>query len=175
MIESIKRWFFNKDLNLGLIAKKQIKDSINEAYTIGIIFDGTSEDDRKTVHKFKKQLNPKGNKEVKSLAFIQNKLPLDNIDYNAYNQKNVKWYGLPFGDKVEGFINSNFDILIVLCERMLPHFEFIIAHSKSNFIIGPNIEKSEQYFTFIIDIKDSIGLQTFIDRVIVSIDKIAIK
>ncbi len=175
MIESIKRWFFNKDLNTRIATKSIIKDSVNTAAAIGIIFDGTSEDDRKIVHKFKKRLNPNGSKQIKSLAFIKNKLPLDNVDYNAYNQKDVKWYGVPFGEKVEEFINTNFDILIVLCEKMRPHFEFIIAHSKTKFIIGPNIDKSQQYFTFIIDSKDTAGLQSLIDKMIVSIDKIAIK
>lgn len=175
MIDSIKRWFFNKDLNSGLSTQKEVKEAVNAANAIGIVFDGTSEDDRKIVHKFKKRLNPNGDKQVNSIAFIQNNLPLDNVDYNAYNQKDLKWYGVPFGDKVEEFINSNFDILIVLCEKMRPHFEFIIAHSKANFIIGPNIDKSKQYFTFIIDSSDSIGLQTLIDRIILSIDNIAIK
>ncbi len=175
MIERIKRWFFEKDLNAQIIAKKNIKNEVNTAAVIGIIFDGTSEDDRKIVHKFKKQLNPSGNKQVKSLAFIQNKLPLDNVDYNAYNQKEVKWYGVPFGEKVEEFIQTNFDILIVLCEKMRPHFEFIIAKSQTTFVIGPNIERSEKYFTFIVDSKESKGLQNLIEKIIVGIEKIAVK
>ena len=175
MIERIKRWFFEKDLNAQLISKKNIRNGVNAAAVIGILFDGTSEEDRKIVHKFKKQLNPNGNKKVKSLAFIQNKLPLDNIDYDAYNQKDVKWFGVPFGEKVEEFIQTNFDILIVLCEKMRPHFEFIIAKSQETFVIGPNIERSEQYFTFIVDNKESVGLQNLINKIIVGIDKIAIK
>ncbi|HMR88906.1 MAG TPA: hypothetical protein PKD51_12170 [Saprospiraceae bacterium] len=175
MIERIKRWFFNKDLGSKHVAKKVVKNGVNAAAAIGIIFDGTSEDDRKIVHKFKKQLNPSGNKQIKSIAFIQNKLPLDNVDYSAYNQKDIKWYGVPFGEKVEEFIQSNFDILIVLCEKMRPHFEFIIAQSNATFIIGPNIDRSEQYFTFIVDSKDSNGLQSLIEKIIVSIEKIAIK
>jgi len=175
MIERIKRWFFDKDLAALHVVKRDVKSGINVAASIGILFDGTLEADRKTIHKFKKLLNPNRAKQIKSLAFIQNNLPLDNVDYNAYNQKDIKWYGVPFGEKVEEFIQNNFDILIVLCEKMRPHFEFIIAQSKATFIIGPNIDKSEQYFTFIVDNSNSVGIQTLIDKIIVSIDKIAIK
>lgn len=175
MIDKIKRWFFEKDLNAQHKHKGSIKNGVNAGASIGILFDGTSEADRKSVHKLKKRLNPSGAKQIKSLAFIQNKLPLDNVDYNAYNQKDLKWYGVPFGEKVEEFLQSNFDILIVLCEKMRPHFEFIIAQSKANFIIGPHIDRSEQYFTFIVDNSDSVGIQTLIDKIIISIDKIAVK
>ena len=175
MIEKIKRWFFDKELNVQLKNNGAVRNGVNAAASIGILFDGTLEADRKTVHKFKKQLNPSGAKQIKSLAFIQNKLPLDNIDYNAYNEKDVKWYGVPFGEKVEEFIQYNFDILIILCEKMRPHFEFIIAHSKATFIIGPNIDKSEKYFTFMVDNTNSVGIQALIDKIIVSIDKIAVK
>ena len=113
MIEKIKRWFFDKELNVQLKNNGAVRNGVNAAASIGILFDGTLEADRKTVHKFKKQLNPSGAKQIKSLAFIQNKLPLDNIDYNAYNEKDVKWYGVPFGEKVEEFIQYNFDILII--------------------------------------------------------------
>jgi hypothetical protein len=175
MIDRIKRWFFDKDLTALHVVKKDVKNGVNVAASIGILFDGTLEADRKTVHKFKKQLNPNGAKQIKSLAFIHNKLPLDNVDYNAYNHKDIKWYGVPFGEKVEEFIQNNFDILIVLCEKMRPHFEFIIAQSKATFIIGLNIDKSEQYFTFMVDHDDSVGLQSLINKIIVGIDKIAVK
>jgi hypothetical protein len=50
---------------------------------------------------------------IKSLAFIDNALPFDNVDYAMHTiKKNINWYGVPFGEKVEEFIRKKFDLLI---------------------------------------------------------------
>ena len=102
-------------------------------------------------------------------------MPLDNIDYAAYNQKNVKWYGIPFGEKVEEFIHFNFDILIVLCKKMLPHYEYIIAHSEAKFIMGTALNKAEKYFNLMVDTGESQDIDDMISSVMKGAEKIAIK
>ena len=174
MIEKIKNWLFYKEFDSGKHVQHTYQH-INPASSICILFDGTNEDDRKKVHQLKKSLNTVGNKIIKSLAFIDNSLPLDNIDYAAYNRKNVKWYGIPFGEKVEEFIHFNFDILIVLCKKMLPHYEYIIAHSEARFIVGAAINKAEKYFNLIVDTDEQKEIDELIRSIIKAVDKIAVK
>ncbi|MBK9735947.1 MAG: hypothetical protein IPO92_13715 [Saprospiraceae bacterium] len=175
MIEQIKQWFLYREFKVIDKSQKSAVSKVNSGNKISILFNGTSEDDRKIIHKFKKVLNPSGQKNIKSLAFIDNTLPLDNVDYDAYNNINLKWYGLPFGPKIDEFIHQHSDIFVVLCERMLPHYEYIIAHANADFIIGPNIDKSEKYFNLIIDTLGKPGLQTLIDKIILNTDKISVK
>ena len=172
MFKKIKKYFFYQAFNTNDVKRKA---GINKIDSVCILFDGTDESERKIVHKFKKQINPLGNKLVKSLAFINNRLPLDNIDYDAYNLKDVNWYGIPKSEKVTEFINYDFDLLIVLCNRMLPHFEFIVAHSQSRFIIGPAITRSTRYFHMIVDSPESNDSNVLIQKIIEAIDSISIK
>ncbi|MBK8052943.1 MAG: hypothetical protein IPK35_06635 [Saprospiraceae bacterium] len=174
MIGYLKKWLFYKEFQVVANQKHQ-PNSINYNSSICILFDGTNEDDRKKVHKFKKNLNTTGHKSIKSLAFIDNNLPLDNVDYSAYNRKNIKWCGVPFGEKVEEFIHLNFDVLIVLCKKMLPHYEYIIAHSQSRFIIGSAIHKAEKYFNLIVDAEEKNDLDEIIKCLLRTTEQIAIK
>ena len=175
MFEKIKEWLFYRNLSIPQKTKISEPTIVNSERSICILFDGTNEYDRKSVHKFKKILNASGNRTIKSLAFIDNSLPLDNVDYPAYNHKNLKWSGVPFGEKVEEFVNLNFDLLIVLCKKMLPHFEYIIAHSSALFVVGPNLNKSEKYFNLIIDHDIDENIYHLSMSIIKGIDKISAK
>ena len=175
MLEKLKEWFFYRDFKIQ--PKKDIihKSILNTEQTICILFDGTNEEDRKSIHRLKKILNPLGNKSIKSLAFLNNSFPLDNVDYAAYNHKTIKWHGVPFGEKVEEFLNLHFDLLIVLCKNMLPHFEYIIAHSSASFVVGPHLNKSEKYFNLIIESEYTENLFQLSQLIIKGIEKISVK
>ena len=177
MIAKIKEWFFYRDFTVKDNMPESIRANINKEQNICILYDGTTETDRKSLHRFKKLLNGNGtgNRNIKSLAFIDNALPLDNVDYAAYNHKNIKWHGVPFGEKVEEFINLPSDILIVLCKNMLPHFEYIVAHSSTDFIVGPFLKKSEKYFNLIVETENMDSLEKLSQSIIKGIDKIAVK
>lgn len=175
MIQKIKDWFFYKEFKFYTPTKSHKTNTVNNGNSICILFDGSQEEDRKIVHQFKKNINPSQNKQVKSLAFINNKLPLDNVDYAAYNLKDVKWFGIPFGEKVEEFISYEYDLLIVLCNHMEPHYEYIIANNKSAFKIGPNLDKAQKYLDLIIEINENDDVSAIIKKIIKNIDIISIK
>ena len=175
MFENLKSWMLHKEFAKDARPYGRHSSGTNALQSVCILFDGTDEDERKIVHKFKKKLSPDSKRTVKSLAFINNSLPLDNIDYAAYYLKQIKWFGLPFGEKVEEFLQYNYDILIVLCKKMLPHYEFIIAHSKAQFAIGPSIEKASKYFDITVQMEGNDTTDQLILKIIEAIDKISIK
>lgn len=175
MFENLKSWLLHKKFAKDARPNRGHSTGTNALQTICILYDGTEEAERKIVHTFKKKLSPDVQRTVRSLAFINNSLPLDNIDYAAYNQKCVKWFGLPFGEKVEEFLQYNFDILIVLCKKLLPHYEYIIAHSKAQFVIGPSIDKASKYFDITVQMEVDDTTDHLISKIIESIDKISIK
>lgn len=175
MFEKIKQWFFYRDFKKNARSQAQEQRGINPLQSICILFDGTSEDERKIVHKFKKSISGDNGREIRSLAFIDNALPLDNIDYNAYNLKNITWTGKPFGEKIEEFINYKFDLMIILTKKMLPHFEYIVAHAQSKFLIGPSIDHAEKYFNITVDSAENETTDDQLKKIIKAINKIAIK
>lgn len=172
MLKLIKKYLFYKAFHTSDVIRKS---GINKIDSVCILFDGTEESERKIIHKFKKQINPQGVKTVKSLAFINNRLPLDNIDYDAYNLKEVNWYGIPKSVKINEFIDSDVDLLIVMCKKMLPHYEYIIAHSKARFIIGPSITRSTQYFHMTVECHENHDTSDLIQKIIKAIETISIK
>jgi hypothetical protein len=173
MIDAIKNWFFYRDFKPN--QKVPAKEKVNNGNSICILFDGTDEEERKIIYQFKKTLNPTGQKQVKSLAFINNALPLDNVDYAAYNLKNLSWYGKPFGAKLEEFIHLKYDLLIVLCKVMLPHFEYIMAYSEAGFKVGPDLTKCEKYLDLMVGFNEGDSTKVLIQKIVAAIDKIAIK
>jgi len=173
MLNHIKRWFFNK--NLPKPIRKQKSFGLNPQKSVAILFNGTSEEDRKAVHAFKKRIKNSGAITVKSLAFINNKLPLDNIDYAAYNLKNVNWYGLPSGEKVEEFMSGPWDIVIFLGDTLENHYEYILKNINASFIIGNAIKDAETFFDLTVDTQNSKDMAKKINTIIKSIDIISIK
>lgn len=172
MIGRIRRWFLMQKIKEVVVpVKKSVRQTINPALKIAVLFDGTSEEDRKTIHKFKKQLST-GDRQVVSLAFVNNKLPLDNVDYQAYNLRDVNWFGMPASEKINAFIQSEFDVLLALIRNMEPHFEYIFATSHARLIIGPSVKGAEQYFHHITDTRTDAGLEQIIRDIMNCVGKI---
>jgi hypothetical protein len=175
MIEKIKNWFFYRQLKETGQIKQSIPQGLNLGARILILFDGTDENSCKDVVLFKKRLMEEASKNVSILAFIDNEISEDSPDFRVFNRKNLKWYGVPFGEQVEEFLKEKCDILLVLCHKMLPQFEYIIALSTSSFIIGPDIRRSEKYFDLIIESHPNGKLSDLITKILEVTERLALK
>ena len=175
MLKSIRKWLFYRSFSEPIKKKMQKNGVVNPLRSICILFDGTDETERKLIHQFKKSISQTGRAEVKSLAFVNNRLPLDNVDYAAYNLKDINWYGVPSGDKVNAFIKYDYDLMIVLCKKMLPHYEYIVAHAASQFIVGPSITRAEKYFDLLVDPSKSNDTEELTKNVLNALKLVAVK
>jgi hypothetical protein len=175
MLKKLKSTLFYRAFREKITKSPQIPVISIKGGSVSVLFNGTREDDRKTVHRLKKKLIAAGASSFKSLAYIDNKLPLENVDYAAYNKRNVNWYGVPSGEEVDAFIQLPANILIVLCPEMLPHFEYIIAHAQARFIIGPDISRSTTYFNLTVQYPRTENLQDMINALIKAVDVVAEK
>ncbi|HRO07447.1 MAG TPA: hypothetical protein PK611_02620 [Saprospiraceae bacterium] len=175
MIKGIKKWLFYRSFTVDSRRNVQQTHSVNQLKTVGVLFDGTSESERKLVHQFKKYISQSGRVEVKSLAFVDNRLPLDNVDYAAFNRTDINWYGIPSGDKVSEFIKNNFDLLIILTRKMLPQYEYIIAHSTAKFKVGPSIKRAENYLELIVDLPGDHNTELLQNNILKALNLVALK
>lgn len=171
MWTNFKKWIFDRRLPQSVV--KERVAGLNPQQHVAILFDGTNEEDRKTVHAFKKIIKAAGSPRVKSLAFINNKLPLDNVDYSAYNLKNIYWYGQPTGQNVEMFIRGHWDMVIFLGQEMTPHFEYILKMVNASFIVGISEKEPVPLFDLTVEIKKEDSLEKRIQTIIRSIDIIS--
>lgn len=175
MIKGIQKWLFYRSFDVGTKKNTQQIHTVNQLKSVGILFDGTIESERKMVHQFKKYISQSGKIDVKSLAFVNNRLPLDNVDYAAFNRKKINWYGIPSGEKVNDFIKNNFDLLIVLTKKMLPQYEYIIAHSSAKFKVGPAIKRAENYLELIVELPKDNSTESLQHNILKTLNLVAFK
>lgn len=173
MWTQFKKWIFDRHLPQSVVKEKVA--GVNPQQNVAILFDGTNEEDRKTVHAFKKLIKSAGSSRVKSLAFINNKLPLDNVDYAAYNLKDTRWYGQPSGENVEEFIRGHWDLVIFLGYAVDPHFEYIMKMVNASFIIGISENGHVPLFDLTVEVKKEDSLEKRIQTTVRSIDIISSK
>ena len=70
IIERIKNWVYKNSLQKLAIAKRTVKDmNIDSAQSIGILFDASEVDNRKSIMQYAERLRKKG-KKVYLLGFI---------------------------------------------------------------------------------------------------------
>lgn len=54
---------------------------------------------------------------------------------------------------------------------MLPHYEYIIAHSEAKFIMGTALNKAEKYFNLMVDTGESQDIDDMISSVMKGAEK----
>lgn len=135
---------------------------IKKAKSIGILFDATDLDNRKTVLNYADQLR-KQSKQVRLLGFFDNKLKDNNFTFKHFNRRDIDWAYRPKGHNIDDFLAQEFDILINLNPLSATYSEYISALSKASFKIGPVTEHMVCY-DMMIDTDTRTSLDQFIHQ-----------
>lgn len=161
----IGRWVLRK--NLKKLQRTKRVYNLTTARKIGILFDGTREENFDRVLEFYKFLKEKGiNTHV--LGYVHAKdLPdkyLFKKDFYFILRKNINWYYRPVSEDVEKFVNSNFDILIDL--NLVEKFpcQFLIAISHAHFKVG-KFTSTEGFYDLMIHIDKGKKIDYFIEQI----------
>ncbi len=154
------------------IAKTQRKREIcnlDSARTIGIIYNATSDTEQKTVDDFVKQLQP-DKKKVEALGYIDSRyIPhtyIPRLSSYYFTKKQLNWFYKPSKSYVDGFINSEFDILIDLCMDDLMPVKYIVSYSKAKYKVGKNGEKNVKFYDMMIHADNKTTLEKFIKQIV---------
>ena len=143
-IENIKhkfgKWIFQKDLS----SNKRIKVicNLNDAKSIGILYDATFEDQINKVKPFVDYFfNLK--KDVKALGFVNAKelsyFHSPKLQYDFFYKKDLNWYYKPQNYIIDNFIKKDYDILINLCDSSCIPIKYLVASSVAHFKVGYEI------------------------------------
>ena len=128
--------------------------SLNDAVTIGILFDPTDKEDYELVRKYVNYLKEM-KKKVKAIGFYHTKeVPASTyskLEFDYICLKDLNWYYYPSGVIIENFINEDYDILIDL--NVNDHFplHYISSLSKAKFKVGKNSGKGTSIFDMTIE------------------------
>lgn len=136
---------------------------LDNAATIGILFDGTEPAEREMVLEFAEQLKTKG-KKVKLLAFFNNKLKSENFTFDHFNRQQVDFALRPKSHESKDFLEQPFDLLLNLSRKSILPLDYLAAHSKARFRVGPFTEKTFCY-DLMIELAPQKGLKAFIQQV----------
>ncbi|MCK5822924.1 MAG: hypothetical protein KAG95_02910 [Bacteroidales bacterium] len=170
---------FNNKFKLKIasfVLKKKLKKSVrtrqtinlNNAKTIGIIYNDNEQKSNEIIEKFVEFLSEK-NIQVYVVEFINKKIKTDNYikknGFNYFSLNDLNCFYKPKSVVVDEFINNDFDILIDLSlnDKCFP-VKYINALSKAKFKVGKFYE-TPNYFDFMINIDGNNNLKFFIEQI----------
>lgn len=172
-IQQIKQKFYYRFLNKELQKTRTLRLSTNleEAETVGIVFNASNEEQKKVVLKYASTLRSLG-KKVELLGFFNTKEEIEDPGFGFFNRKSIDWFNRPKGEAVDRFIKQNFDLLVNLSGETTPPFDFITALSKASFRVGPSTENTF-CCDLMIDTKNPADLSNFIRQAEFFLNKMA--
>lgn len=165
-IQNIRTWAYRRSLKQQLRHRKEPKGksqaNLNNAVTVGILFDATELATRDVVLEYAEKLR-KQNKRIKLLGYFDDPTDSEHYPFDYYNRKQVDWAQRPTGEQVRSFIKQDFDLLMNINSESLIHTEYIAALSNAKLRVGPCTEHTYCY-DLMIDLSPKSGLKQFIEQ-----------
>ena len=168
MLDPLKKYLRNRKLNQ--ITPKPKSNGVNEAKSIGILFDGVDLDGRDIVEKFAAQLK-KQNKKVRVLGYIGDFEDNNSMLFKSYNKKSINWLEIPQNSEVEDFVKTPFDLLFNLYEVSPAHVLYIIKASQAKLKVG--IPHENRIHDLTLELKNNFNLATFIKELTSLLNKLS--
>lgn len=137
---------------------------LDNAASIGLLFDATELEERLTVIGFAEKLKSLG-KNVNLLGFFNTKLKTNDFPFHFFDKKQLDWALRPNKAVLANFVDQPFDLLINLSNRNVAPLNYIAAHSKARFRVGPYTQNTICYDLMIEHDKNK-GLEAFLKLVL---------
>jgi len=130
--------------------------NLNNAKTIGIIYELTDEASFMKMKLLKKELTTP-NRQIVVVGYVnRDEIPSYCIAANSgyyFNKKDLNWFGYPKNDYIAKLMNKEFDIFIDLSLEEVYAIKSISALSKSKFKVGRYSENNKKLFDLMITLK----------------------
>jgi hypothetical protein len=141
---------------------------IDEARSIGILYDATHKSQSELVLQFAEQLKSQGKNVVTLGFFNRKKIPADlkqSVSHEIISRSDLNWYGIPKKSGFAMIANEPFDILINLYLWHCIPLLIISASSRAKFRIGKYFSDATYCFDFMINTENGIGIEGFLTQV----------
>lgn len=143
--------------------------NLNDAKTVGIIYELKDEQTYNYIARFIKLLQDK-QIDVKAIGYFDGNIrpiyAIEKLSLDYYDRKDLNWYGKPKSNYVSDFCKTDFDILIDVSLLDTFQTKYIAAFSKAKFKVGKDGENSKTIFDLMININSKSTLDEFITLII---------
>jgi hypothetical protein len=151
-----------------LVRKRQMT-GLEEAATIGILFDASQQSTYDRVCDFIRNLQDK-NKNVRAIGFVNAKaIPhycIPRLFFDFFTLKDINWYYRPTKQFVTDFLAFDFHLCINLDLHDNLSLQYISGLSKAGLKVGVNGEKNTRFYDLLFQIDDRDDLDDFITQII---------
>jgi len=170
LINNIKNTFGNYFLRkeMASLSRERGFLSMNDAKTIGILFEATDKEEFELIKKYVLYLREL-KKKVKVIGYFSGgetpALTYSKLEYDFFSKKDLSWYNKPKDTFVSNFIQEDYDILIDL--NIHDHFalRYIAGISKARFKVGRHKEGDDHIYDLMIEGTDGKGMKYFMRQV----------
>lgn len=160
LVESTKLYLGERAIrNYLKVSKRSVAScNINDAKTIGILFNATHQVSFEIVKELVKKISTRKNS-INVVGFVDSKQLIDHYLYRKgfdfFTRKQMNWYYKPNHPSIEEFIKKPFDLLMNLSLDNPYPIKYILACSAAKFKAGV-FQKDEVYLDLMINIKKEI-------------------
>ncbi|MEC9210008.1 MAG: hypothetical protein VX762_06240 [Bacteroidota bacterium] len=163
--QKVGKWVFQRDLKKNARTKEAC--NINDAKSIGILYDATSEGHIKMIQPFVAYFFDL-KKDVKALGFVNSKqlsyCHVPKLQYDFFYKKDLNWYYKPQNYIIDNFIKKEYDILINLCDSSIIPIKYLVASSIAHFKIGI-YEENYEIYDLMISLKDDKSMEKLMHEI----------
>ncbi|MEE2931713.1 MAG: hypothetical protein VX370_04215 [Bacteroidota bacterium] len=168
-IEDIKhnigQFVFQRELKSN--KRKKAVCNLQDAKSVGILYDATSEEDIKKIKPFVSYFFDL-KKDVKALGFVNNKqlsyCHTPKLQYDFFYQKDLNWYYKPQSYIIDNFVQTEYDILINLCDSSCIPIKYLVASSLARFKIG-RFEDGYQIYDLMIELNNDKSIEKLMNEI----------
>ena len=163
--QKVGKWVFQRELKINKRSKAVC--NLEDANSIGILYDATSEEQIKMVKPFVSYFFDL-KKDVKALGYVNSKQlsfhHTPKLQYDFFYQKDLNWYYKPQNYIIDNFVKKEYDILINLCDSSIIPIKYLVASSIAHFKIGIH-EQNYEIYDLMISLKDDKSMEKLMHEI----------
>lgn len=163
--QKVGKWVFQKELKNNIRTKSVC--NIEEARSIGVLYDATSEQQMKDIQPFISYFFDL-KKDVKALGFVNSDELLychtPRLQYDFFYKKDLNWHYKPQNYIIDNFVKKEYDILINLCDSSVIPIKYLVASSIARFKIGV-YEEDYEIYDLMISLKDDRSMKKLMHEI----------
>tara|TARA_B100001093_G_scaffold89725_1_gene81791 strand:- start:3144 stop:3614 length:471 start_codon:yes stop_codon:yes gene_type:complete len=137
----IAKYYANYILNKVNSSSRKVKYSysLKISYSIAVLFDTTDVNNIKIVNDFV-YIFSSGKQKVSAMGYVnKSNTSFDHFSslyFDYYSNKNLNWFGKPYGHLITNFLDYEYDILIYLSLKNHYALNYLLKASTAKFKIG---------------------------------------
>lgn len=169
----IQQYFYRRRINVALQGNKakRVLTNLNDAKSVGIVYDSTNPDNDIIITRFAETLRKLG-KQVEILGFVDDNKIDHKADIQVFNIKGLSWNLVPTDPRALSFAAKKFDLLLACFVNENLPLEYLAATSEAKWRVGPFSSNKTAYYDLMINLGGKNNLTYFLDQAVDFLNRI---